>query len=201
MAPPAVLPDPAMASPEPFVIPAKAGTQFGAVSPPSRDDNRGVASPSIDAVVSSQALIRQAGQRRLRLAATAPVCCRMGFARDLVKCNFQPFALFMNFRCNAQETSQMESKSHDVTAAMLVWLPNGAKPTPEDFDEQRQDLSPTVFPSVGGAVEHATVTFERGESNGRLPWIKVGSEIFDPDQVRSARSTVNVVKGRSPYSP
>jgi hypothetical protein len=95
----------------------------------------------------------------------------------------------------------MEKESHDVTAAMLIWLPDGTKPTPEDFDEQRQDLNPTVFPSVGGAVEHATVTFERGESGGRLPWIKVGSKIFDPDHVRSARSTVNDVKGRSPYSP
>jgi hypothetical protein len=32
---------------------------------------------------------------------------------------------------------------------------DGTIPTPEDFDEQRQDLNPTVFPSFGGAVEHA----------------------------------------------
>ena len=95
----------------------------------------------------------------------------------------------------------MESESDDVTAAMLVWLPDRAKPTPEDFDQQRQDLNPTVFSSVGGAVEHATTTFERGESGGRLPWIKVGSEIFDPDHVQSARSTVNAVKRRSAYPP
>jgi hypothetical protein len=35
----------------------------------------------------------------------------------------------------------MESESHDVTVAMLVWLPDGTKPTREDFDEQRQDLN------------------------------------------------------------
>jgi hypothetical protein len=95
----------------------------------------------------------------------------------------------------------MESESHDVTATMLVWLPDGTKPAREDFDAQRQDLNPTVFSSFGGAVEHATTTFERGENGGRLPWIKVGSEIFDPDHVQSAKSTVNDVKGRSPHSP
>jgi hypothetical protein len=47
----------------------------------------------------------------------------------------------------------MESESHDVTVAMLVWLPDGTKPTREDFDEQRQDLNPAVFSSFGGAVE------------------------------------------------
>ena len=35
---------------------------------------------------------------------------------------------------------------------------------------------------------------------GRLPWIKAGSTVFDPDQVRSARGTVNDLKGRSPYT-
>jgi hypothetical protein len=43
--------------------------------------------------------------------------------------------------------------------------------------------------------------FEQGESGGRFPWIKVGSELFDPDHVESARSAVNEVKGRSPYPP
>ena len=68
---------------------------------------------------------------------------------------------------------------------MLIWLPDGTKPTPEDFDEQRQDLNPTVFPSFGGAVEHAIAAFEQGESSGRLPWIKIGSEIFDFDHSRA----------------
>ncbi len=95
----------------------------------------------------------------------------------------------------------MVSESHDVTVAMLVWLPDGTKPTREDFDEQRQDLNPAVFSSFGGAVEHATATFERGQSGGKLPWIKVGSEIHDPDHVQSARSTVNAVKRRSAYPP
>ena len=62
----------------------------------------------------------------------------------------------------------MQKESHDVTAAMLVWLPDGTKPTPEDFDEQRQDLDTTVFPSYGGAVEHAIAAFEQGESGGRF---------------------------------
>jgi hypothetical protein len=31
--------------------------------------------------------------------------------------------------------------------------------------------------------------------------VAVGSEIFDPDHVKSARSTVNEVKGRSPHPP
>jgi hypothetical protein len=89
----------------------------------------------------------------------------------------------------------------DVTDAILVWSPNGTRPTPEDFDRQRQDLNPTVFPSFGVAVEHAIAAIERGGSGGRLPWIKVGSRIFDPAQVRSARNTVSDVKGRSPYTP
>jgi hypothetical protein len=90
---------------------------------------------------------------------------------------------------------------HDVTAAILVWLPAGTRPTPEDFDQQRRDLCPTVLPSVGGAIEQAIATIERGKNGGRLPWIKVGSAILDPDQVRSAGSTVDDVKGRSPYAP
>jgi hypothetical protein len=89
----------------------------------------------------------------------------------------------------------------DVTDAILVWLPNGTRPTLGDFDQQRQDLNPSVFPSFGVAVEHAIAAIERGESGGRLPWIKVGSRIFDPARVRSAKSTVNDVKGRSPYAP
>jgi hypothetical protein len=48
----------------------------------------------------------------------------------------------------------MEKESHDVTAASHM-ASDGTIPTPEDFDEQRQDLNPTVFPSFGGAVEHA----------------------------------------------
>ena len=61
----------------------------------------------------------------------------------------------------------MEKESHDVTAASHM-ASDGTIPTPEDFDEQRQDLNPTVFPSFGGAVEHAIAAFEQGESGGRF---------------------------------
>ena len=100
-----------------------------------------------------------------------------------------------------QETFLMSPDIDDVTDAILVWLPNGTRPTPEDFDQQRQDLNPTVFPSFGDAVEHAIAAIERGKSGGELPWIKVGLRIFDPAQVRSAWRTVNFVKGRSHYTP
>jgi hypothetical protein len=52
----------------------------------------------------------------------------------------------------------MEKESHDVTAASHM-ASDGTIPTPEDFDEQRQDLNPTVFPSFGGAVERAIAAF------------------------------------------
>ena len=39
----------------------------------------------------------------------------------------------------------MESESHDVTAATLVWLPDGSKLTREDSDEQRKDRTRRYF--------------------------------------------------------
>ena len=45
----------------------------------------------------------------------------------------------------------METESHDVTAAMLLWLPDGTKPTPEDFESSdkistRQYFRPSAVP-------------------------------------------------------
>jgi hypothetical protein len=83
----------------------------------------------------------------------------------------------------------------DVTAALLIWLSGGDRPRSGDF---RANPSAEVFPSFAQAVEHAMADASRHA--GRLPWIKVGSRVFDPDQVRSARGTVNDLKGRSPYT-
>jgi hypothetical protein len=89
----------------------------------------------------------------------------------------------------------MRVEPNDVTAALLIWLSDGTQPSSGDF---RRDASLEVFPSFAQAVEHAVAGSCRPE--GRLPWIKVGSRVFDPDQVMRAKSTVSDVKGRSPYT-
>ena len=89
----------------------------------------------------------------------------------------------------------MRAPTSDVTAALLIWVSDGARPRSGDF---RLNRSVEVFPSFAQAVEHAMADGHR--QAGRLPWIKVGSRVFDPDQVRSARGTVNDLKGRSPYT-
>ena len=89
----------------------------------------------------------------------------------------------------------MRAQASDVTAAILIWLSVGTQPSSGDF---RRDPSAEVFPSFAQAVEHAVADSRR--PSGRLPWIKVGSRVFDPDQVKSASSTVSDVKGRSPYT-
>jgi hypothetical protein len=89
----------------------------------------------------------------------------------------------------------MRAPTSNVTAALLIWLSDGARPRSDDF---RVNCSVEVFPSFVQAVEHAMADGYR--QAGRLPWIKVGSRIFDPDQIRSARGTVNDLKGRSPYT-
>jgi hypothetical protein len=89
----------------------------------------------------------------------------------------------------------MRAQASDVTAAILIWLSDGDRPRSGNF---RGNPSAEVFPSFAQAVEHAMADDYR--HTGRLPWIKVGSRILDPDQIRSARSTVSDVKGRSPYT-
>ena len=82
----------------------------------------------------------------------------------------------------------------DVTAALLIWLSDGDRPSSGDFrGNPRLRSSPH-------SASCRTRDGRRFGHAGRLPWIKVGSRVFDPDQVRSARSTVNDVKGRSPYT-
>ena len=89
----------------------------------------------------------------------------------------------------------MRAQTSDVTAALLIWLSDGARPRNGDF---RANPSDEVFPSFAQAVAHAMADASRHA--GRLPWIKAGSRVFDPDQVRSARSTVKGLEGRSPYT-
>ena len=87
----------------------------------------------------------------------------------------------------------MCAQAIDVTAAILIWLPDGIRPRSGDF---RRNDSAEVIPSFASAVERAIGDCR--SHSGQLPWIKVGSRVFDPDQVRNARRTVVDVKGRSP---
>jgi hypothetical protein len=86
----------------------------------------------------------------------------------------------------------MRAQTSDVTAAILIWLPDGARPKSGDF---RRNPSAEVLSSFAEAVERA-VGHARPDS-GRLPWIKVGSKIFHPDQIPRARTTVIDVMGRN----
>jgi hypothetical protein len=86
----------------------------------------------------------------------------------------------------------MPAQASDVTAAILIWLPHGTEPKRGDF---RRNDSAEVLPSLAEAVQRAV-----GDCHpqpGHLPWIKVGSRVLDPDQIKSARSTVTDVRGRS----
>jgi hypothetical protein len=87
----------------------------------------------------------------------------------------------------------MGAQASDVTAAILIWLPDGARPTSGDL---RRNTSAAVIPSFAEAVERAVG--DGYPHSARLPWIKVGSRVFNPDQIRSARNTVIDVKGRNP---
>lgn len=89
----------------------------------------------------------------------------------------------------------MRAQASDVTAAILIWLPVGARPKSGDF---RRSPSAEVLSSFAEAVERAVN--DGHPHSGRLPWIKVGSRIFNPDEVQSARSTVTDIKGRNPYT-
>lgn len=93
------------------------------------------------------------------------------------------------------ENLAAKAQASDVTAAILIWLPVGARPKSGDF---RRSPSAEVLSSFAEAVERAVN--DGHPHSGRLPWIKVGSRIFNPDEVQSARSTVTDIKGRNPYT-
>jgi hypothetical protein len=69
----------------------------------------------------------------------------------------------------------MRAQTRDVTAALRIWLSDGARPRSGDF---RANPSAEVFPSFAQAVEYAVA--DGYPHAGQLPWIKVGSKIFDP---------------------
>lgn len=90
----------------------------------------------------------------------------------------------------------MPSLSGEVTAAVLIWLPNGCEPTSSSF---RASAAAERLPSFGEAVQHA---LGKGASthNGR-PWILARSRIFDPEQIERARVTIAEIRARSPFQP
>jgi hypothetical protein len=87
----------------------------------------------------------------------------------------------------------MHAQASDVTAAILIWLPGGARLRSEDFCR-----SAGVFASFAEAVERALGDCPR--HSGGLPWIEVGSRVFNPEQVRSATGTAIDVRGRNPMT-
>ena len=89
----------------------------------------------------------------------------------------------------------MRAQATDVTAAILIWLPDGSRPKSGDF---RRNPSAEVAASFSEAVERAMSSADRHQ--GQLPWIKIGSRVCDPDQIRASRRTLDDVAGRSPYT-
>jgi hypothetical protein len=86
----------------------------------------------------------------------------------------------------------MRAQTSDVTTGILIWLPDEAWPKSGDF---RRNPSAEVLSSFAEAVERAVGNGY--PDSGRLPWIKVGSKTFHPDQIRRARTTVIDVMGRN----
>lgn len=89
----------------------------------------------------------------------------------------------------------MCAQASDVTAAILIWLPDGSRPRSGDF---RRNPSAEVASSFSEAVERAMASAHRHP--GQLPWIKVGSKVCDPAQIKASCQTLNDVAGRSPYA-
>jgi hypothetical protein len=80
----------------------------------------------------------------------------------------------------------------DVTAALLIWLSDGARPRSGDF---RANPSAEVI-----RASCRTRDGRRLASCGTASLDQGRIQSFDPDQVRSARGPVNDLKCRSPYT-
>ena len=87
------------------------------------------------------------------------------------------------------------ARASDVTAAILIWLPDGVRPKSADFG---RNPSAEVVPSFAEAVEHAMASAPH--RHGQHPWIKVGSRVCDPKQTSGANRTLDDIAGRSPYT-
>jgi len=74
----------------------------------------------------------------------------------------------------------MQAPTSDVTAALLIWVSDGARPRSGDF---RVNRSVEAFPSFAQAVEHAMA--DGYQQAGRLPGSK-----SDPESSIRIRSEV-----------
>jgi hypothetical protein len=89
----------------------------------------------------------------------------------------------------------VRAQASDVTAAILIWLPDGSRPKSGDFS---RNPSAEVASSFSEAVERAMASAHHHQ--GQRPWIKVGSKVCDPAQIKASCRTLNDVAGRSPYT-
>lgn len=74
-------------------------------------------------------------------------------------------------------------------SAVLVWLPEGVKPTDDDFDPRKILAPPVPNPEpwwyAGEAIQHAALTLD---TYSKVPWIKIGEILLDLKDIREIAS-------------
>jgi hypothetical protein len=73
----------------------------------------------------------------------------------------------------------------DLTAsAILIWLPKGDKPDVQQFDKGKIQPPPSPNPEPWWLL-HEAIKYARtlDHSDGKLPWIKTGTQILSPDDI------------------
>ena len=83
-------------------------------------------------------------------------------------------------------------------AAILLWLPQGESPQVQPFDPSKVTSPPSANPEPWWLLHEAiTYAMTVQGTHGKLPWIKVGEEILDPDQIRKIFDTMGNLSGLS----
>ena len=85
-----------------------------------------------------------------------------------------------------------------LSAAILVWLPNGEEPNIQKFNPSQIQPPPAANPGswwlLHEAITHA-MTVER--SHSKVPWIKVGEELLSPSRIADIYNNMGDLSGFS----
>lgn len=71
-------------------------------------------------------------------------------------------------------------------AAIVVWMPTGAEPSLDSFEQANVQAPPSPNPEAWWELGPALASARMTSVPGKEPWIKVGSETLNPAQVIAA---------------